>query len=80
TKGKPENPYVMVGLISDIHKEGEYNEGTLLYRITGRAMTKALIDFSVGVIQEVATIIPSIGWLPDGEKNGLKFSGNTAAG
>lgn len=80
TKGIPDNPYIMVGLISDIHKEGEYADGTLLYRITGQAMTKALINFDVGVIQEVATIIPSIGWLPDGTDNGLTFSGNTAAG
>lgn len=80
TKGVPDNPYIMVGLISDIHKEGEYSNGSLLYRITGQAMTKALINFDVGVIQEVATIIPSIGWLPDGTENGLHFSGNTAAG
>ncbi|AXH71129.1 putative tail lysin [Bacillus phage BSP38] len=80
TKGRPDNPYVMVGLLSDIRKEGEYADGTLLYRITGRAMTKALIDFNVGVIQEVATIIPSLGWLPDGGSKGLQFSGNTAAG
>lgn len=80
TKGVPDNPYIMVGLISDVHKEGEFSDGTLLYRITGQAMTKALISFDVGVIQEVATIIPSIGWLPDGTQNGLKFSGNTAAG
>ena len=79
-KGRPDNPYIMVGLISDVHKEGEYADGTLLYRITGRAMTKALIDFEVGVIQEVATVIPSIGWLPDGTENGLHFAGNTAAG
>ena len=80
TKGRPDNPYIMVGLISDVHKEGEYGDGSLLYRITGQAMTKALMSFDVGVIQEVATIIPSIGWLPDGTQNGLKFSGNTAAG
>jgi hypothetical protein len=80
TKPVPDNPYIMVGLLSDIRRDGEYADGTILYRITGRAMTKALIDFEVGVIQEVATIIPSIGWLPDGSENGLKFSGNTAAG
>ncbi|QIW88687.1 tail lysin [Bacillus phage P59] len=80
TKAVPDNPYIMVGLISDIRRDGEYENGTILYRITGRAMTKALIDFEVGVIQEVATIIPSIGWLPDSSDNGLKFSGNTAAG
>jgi hypothetical protein len=51
------NPYIMVGMISDIHKEGEYVNGSILYRITGQAMTKALMDFNVGVIQEVATII-----------------------
>ena len=82
TQTLPENPYIMVGLISDIHRDGEYDNGTILYRITGRAMTKALIDFEVGVIQEVATITAStsIGWLPDGTEKGLKFSGNTAAG
>lgn len=79
-KEVPENPYVMVGLISDVHKEGEYSEGSLLYRITGRAMSKSLIDFEVGVIQEVATVISDIGWLPDGTENGLNFSGNTASG
>ncbi|MCB5366914.1 C40 family peptidase [Collinsella aerofaciens] len=80
TKEVPDNPYIMVGLISDIHKEGEYGDGSLLYRITGQAMTKALMNFDVGVIQEVATIIPEIGWLPDGTENGLHFTGNTAAG
>jgi len=80
TKPEPDNPYIMVGLISDVHRDGQYSDGTLLYRITGRAMTKALIDFEVGVIQEVSTIIPTVGWLPDGTEGGLKFSGNTAAG
>ncbi|MGV3163524.1 hypothetical protein ACEF19_09935, partial [Streptococcus hyovaginalis] len=70
----------MVGLISDIRKEGEFSEGSLFYRITGRAMTKALIDFEVGVIQEVSTVLVD-GWLPDRQDDsGLKFSGNTAAG
>lgn len=79
-KGEPDNPYIMVGLVSDIHRDGEYSDGTLFFRITGRAMTKALIDFEVGVIQEVSTLIPDIGWLPDDAEKGLKFSGNTAAG
>ncbi|MGV3085478.1 hypothetical protein, partial [Enterococcus dispar] len=80
TKGRPDNPYIMVGLISDIRKEGEFSEGSLFYRITGRAMTKALIDFEVGVIQEVSTVLVD-GWLPDRQDDsGLKFSGNTAAG
>jgi hypothetical protein len=83
TKSKPDNPYILVGMLSDIHKEGEYVNGTLLYRLTGQAMTKALIDFQVGVIQEVSTILPSIGWLPDqtsGGTGGLNFTGNTASG
>lgn len=80
TKPSPDNPYIMVGMISDIRRDGEYADGTILYRITGRAMTKALIDFEVGVIQEVSANVPTVGWLPDGEDKGLKFSGNTAAG
>lgn len=80
TKGRPDNPYIMVGLISDIRKEGEFAEGSLFYRITGRAMTKALIDFEVGVIKEVPTVLVD-GWLPDRQDDsGLNFSGNTAAG
>lgn len=79
-KGKPKNPYIMVGLISEVFKEGEYEDGMLLYRITGRAMPKALIDFEVGVLQEVSTVITDFGWLPDKEENGLDFSGNTASG
>jgi len=43
----PDNPYIMVGMISDIKKDGEYANGTLVYRITGQAMTKALINFQV---------------------------------
>ncbi len=80
TKGEPDNPYIMVGLISDVHKEGEYADGILLYRVTGRAMAKALMDFEVGVIQEVSTVITDFGWLPDDEERGLKFTNNTAAG
>lgn len=80
TKGKPKNPYIMVGLISEVFKEGEYDDGMLFYRVTGRAMSKALIDFEVGVIQEVSTVITDFGWLPDKEEGGLNFSGNSAAG
>lgn len=83
TQKAPDNPYIMVGLISDIHKEGEYVNGTLLYRITGNAMTKALMDFDVGVIQEISTVLVSSGWLPDvttGGHNPLQFSGNNASG
>ncbi|AMW61471.1 tail lysin 1 [Bacillus phage Juglone] len=76
----PDNPYIMVGMISDIKKDGEYANGTLVYRITGQAMTKALINFQVGVIQQFAAISPSFGWLPDGTEQGLHFSNNSAAG
>lgn len=79
TQGIPNNPYIMVGMVSEIRKEGEYEDGSIVYRITGQAMTKALLNFDVGVIQEVATIIPSFGWLPDDADVGLKFTGSNAA-
>ncbi|AHZ10404.1 tail protein with lysin activity [Bacillus phage Hoody T] len=75
----PDNPWIMVGMISDIKKEGEYSNGTLVYRITGQAMTKALINFQVGVIQQFAALAPDLGWLPDGTEQGLHFSGKSAA-
>lgn len=77
---KVRNPYIMVGLISEIQKEGEYEDGMLLYRITGRAMTKALIDFEVGLINEIPLVIGDIGWLPDSPEGGITFTGNSASG
>lgn len=79
-KGEPDNPYIMVGLISDIHREGEYKDGLILYRITGMSMAKVLIDFEIGVIQGITIPIADFGWLPDKTEQGLDFSGNTAAG
>jgi cell wall-associated NlpC family hydrolase len=79
-KGINNNTFIMVGLISDIHKEGEFANGSIVYRIMGRGMPKVLMDFNIGVIQEIAVLIPSVGWLPDQTKNGLNFSGNTASG
>jgi cell wall-associated NlpC family hydrolase len=79
TKPAPPNPYIMVGLVSHVLKEGEYEDGRIVYRISGRAMSKALMDFNVGVIQEVSTVISDVGWLPDTVEGGLNFSGRSAA-
>lgn len=70
------HPYVMNGLVSDVRKEGEYEDGTLLYRVTGQGMMKVLINFEVGVIQEVQRTLTT-GWLPDDE-SGIRFTGNGA--
>lgn len=81
-RGEPNSPYVMVGMVSDIHREGEYADGILLYRITGMSMAKVMMNFEIGVIQGISIPIADFGWLPDIEDSeiGLNFSGNTAAG
>jgi hypothetical protein len=73
-------PISWLGLFLIFTKRENLQNGSIVYRIMGRGMPKVLMDFNVGVIQEVAVLIPSMGWLPNYSPNGLPFSGNTASG
>lgn len=75
----PDNPYIMVGLVSEITEEADYDDGSIMYRITGEGMMKVITNFTVGTIREVATIIPSVGWLQDDPEEGIAMSGKGAA-
>lgn len=69
---KSDNPVLLVGLISEVRLEGDYGENSKMYRITGQSFAKALMQFDLGVIQEVSVVLTDLGWLPDDAQEGIK--------
>ena len=55
---------VFIGLIDDVRKSTNLQSGTPIrsVTVTGRSFAKALINFEIGVIQEVAVTEASLGW------------------
>lgn len=75
---KPETKAtVFMGLIDDVRKSVSLQGGTpqRTITVTGRSFAKALIDFEIGVIQEVAVTESSLGWL----MGRITFAGQSAA-
>ena len=77
------NDSVIVGLITEIKREGDYGDGTRLYKITGQSLAKVFMNFELRVIQNV-TLSLTTGWLdeagPDGvESLGSRLQGSTIA-
>lgn len=70
---------ILVGLISEVKQEGNYSEDAKTYRITGKSFAKSLIDFKLGVIQQVSVVLSELGWLPDDTGSGTQFSGKNAS-
>lgn len=79
TNDDPTNPVLLVGLISEVRLEGDYGENSKMYRITGQSFAKALMQFDLGVIQEVSVVLTDIGWLPDDAQEGIKMTGRSAS-
>lgn len=73
-----DNAYKLVvnGMISQVSKVGDYGVNKTIYRITGQSFSKPFIKFGLGVIQEVQAVLPSTGWLVDGEP--IAFTGKNA--
>lgn len=78
---EPQNPVLLVGMISDIRPEANYSDNNKQYTITGQNMAKALINFEIGVIQEVNVNLTNIGWLPDSDtdEGGILMSNTNAS-
>jgi len=77
---KPQNPVLLVGLVSEVRQEADHGENSKMYRITGQSFAKAFTNFEIGVIQEVATQLTDIGWLPNStEDGGFEMTQKTAA-
>lgn len=68
---------VFVGLIDDVRKSTNLQSGTPIrsVTVTGRTFAKALINFEIGVIQEVAITEGSLGWF----MGRVTFAGESAA-
>lgn len=64
--GKPnnvQNDVIMVGMISEVKRVGEYGSASVVYQITGQSMAKALMQLKLGTIQEAASMISGNGWM-----------------
>lgn len=68
---------ILVGMISQVSKVGNYTNSQITYRITGQSFSKPFLKFGLGVIQEVQAVLPSTGWLVDGER--VSFTGKSAS-
>lgn len=64
--GKPnnvKNDYIMVGMVSEVKRLGEYDSSSVVYQVTGNSMLKALMQLKLGTIQEVASLLGTNGWM-----------------
>lgn len=84
---KVDNDVIMVGMISEVKKIGEYSNNSSVYAITGLSMMKALMQMKLGTLQELATM-QQAGWLytvvdaqkgETGQNQGLTFDSGTAS-
>lgn len=84
---KVENDVIMVGMISEVKKIGEYGNNSSVYAVTGLSMMKALMQMKLGTLQELASM-QQAGWLytvveaqegETGQNQGLTFESGTAS-
>ena len=73
------NDVVVVGLLTEIKSEGDYNDGTRLYKLTGQSFAKILLNFELRVIQNV-TLPMSVGWLDNRSGVGIESLGTEIQG
>lgn len=60
---KVKNDVVMVGMVSDIKRIGEYDSSSIVYQVNGNDMMAALMQLKLGTIQEVASLLGKNGWM-----------------
>lgn len=63
TPNKVTNDVVMVGMISEAKRIGEYDSASIVYQINGHSLLKALMQLKLGTIQEVASLLSTNGWM-----------------
>lgn len=76
---KPVNDVVMVGMVSEVKKLGNYSDNSIVYQITGQSMAKALMQLKLGTLQEIASITQGFGWMLNmgtTDQNGNSIQGN----
>jgi len=65
-----QNNILIVGLISEVRLEGEYEDNSKMYRITGQSFQKAFIQFNLQIIQQAGMIMADRGWMDIHEGEG----------
>lgn len=61
---------VFVGLVDDCRLTGSYNKKpTRTITITGRGVSKAFVQFEIGIVQETDVHVYAVGWLVNNEVN-----------
>lgn len=67
-----QNGTLIVGLVSEVRREANYNENIVMYRITGQSLAKALMMFELRPIRQVTLLADtSVGWMGMGSDGGL---------
>ena len=60
---KVTNDVIMVGMISDVKRIGDYDSSSVVYQVNGNSMMKAMMQLKLGTIQEVASLLGTNGWM-----------------
>lgn len=59
-----QNDCIMVGMISEIKRIGDFNNASVVYQVTGMSVSKALMQLNLGTIQELQGMLTgNAGWM-----------------
>lgn len=72
-----DNNVLIVGLVSEVRREADYNSNSVMYRITGQSLAKAFIQFELNAIRQVNIVMDEFGWLGLKENGGANYAGST---
>ena len=72
-----DNNVLIVGLVSEVRREADYNSNSVMYRITGQSLAKAFIQFELNAIRQVNIVMDEFGLLGLKENGGANYAGAT---
>lgn len=62
---KDYNANIMTGMVTEVHRVGNYDSDSFVYQIAGKSMANAFMQYKIGLVEEVQSSISSLGWLWD---------------
>lgn len=77
TEDIDDNNVLIVGLISEVRREADYNSNSVMYRITGQSLAKAFIQFELNTIRQVNVVLEAFGWLGVSNDGSPTYNGST---
>lgn len=72
-----DNNVLIVGLVSEVRREADYNSNSVMYRITGQSLAKAFIQFELNTIRQVNVVLEAFGWLGVSNDGSPTYNGST---